>query len=164
MRSRVEELADIDRYISACGITRCPDRFTSPVIGAFSPRQEAQRIAALQIAPPLTRPERIERLGTLARRGRSLWREAQAEFSRKVMAGKRVTGPSGVSALTGDRGFESISLQQRVRSEPGRRRGKRSLTRVQSNHVFGPQWTMRAINCSVYIIRATGRYQPRCAL
>jgi hypothetical protein len=31
---------------------------------------------------------------------------------------------------TGDRGLESGFLQQRVRSEPGRRRGKRSLTRV----------------------------------
>jgi hypothetical protein len=41
------------------------------VIGAFSLKQEAQRVAALQIEPPLTRAERIERL---KRSMRSLFR------------------------------------------------------------------------------------------
>jgi hypothetical protein len=34
------------------------------------------------------------------------------------MAGEPITGRSGVSPLTGDREFESISLQRRVACEP----------------------------------------------
>jgi hypothetical protein len=44
--------------------------------------------------------------------GRSLRCEAQAELSRKVMAGEVISGRRGVSPLTGDREFESISLQR----------------------------------------------------
>jgi hypothetical protein len=57
-------------------------------------------------------------LGGFPRRGRSLWGEAQAELSRKMIAGEVISGRRGVSPLTGDRKFESISLQGRVRCEP----------------------------------------------
>lgn len=46
--------------------------------------------------------DRLRSFEGFPREGRSLWREAQAECSRKVMAGAPITGPSGVSPLTGD--------------------------------------------------------------
>jgi hypothetical protein len=60
-RNRAAEIAAIDR-INACGTTRCLNRFAGTVIGAFSRKQEAQRITALQIEPDLTREQRIDRL------------------------------------------------------------------------------------------------------
>jgi hypothetical protein len=70
-RRRTAELAEIENFIAKRGTTRCPDRFAGTVCGAFSPTQEVQRIAALQIEPTLTREERIERL---KRSMRSLFR------------------------------------------------------------------------------------------
>jgi hypothetical protein len=71
MRSRAAEIEAIENYIISRETIRCPDRFAGTVIGAFSPKQEAHRIAALQIAPPLTPTEPIERL---KRSMRSLFR------------------------------------------------------------------------------------------
>jgi hypothetical protein len=55
---------------------------------------------------------------------------------RAKRAPRSVAGPTPrVSALTGDRGFESISLQRRVINEPGRRRSRSAL--------WATRWSIR---------------------
>jgi hypothetical protein len=58
MYSRAHELAEIDRYISTRGLTRCPSTFVTPSPGLS--RQEAERIVALPIERPLTHAESVE--------------------------------------------------------------------------------------------------------
>jgi hypothetical protein len=62
MRSRAEEIAEINRFLSARGPTRCPDRFAGPVTAALSSREEATRIAGITVKPTPTLAENVARL------------------------------------------------------------------------------------------------------
>jgi hypothetical protein len=54
-------LAEIENYISTCGIARCLTAFSAPVVDALPPQEAAARIAAMPVEQPLTRAQIMQR-------------------------------------------------------------------------------------------------------